>query len=458
MSISISSSLLSSSGTSTTGLGQGIDVQGIVSQLVSAAQAPERQWQAQQQQLDVQVSTLNDLNSKIATLLDKVNSLKDPAGSIAARTVTSSQSGIVSASAIAGTPSGNHVVVVSSLAKTGSYYTNAVASSSTPLTLGSFTIQIGSGSPVTITVDNTNNTLTNLAASINNQNLGVTASVVNDANGARLSIVSNSSGAANDITISNDTTGMGFTKAVTGSNASLIVDGVPVSSASNTVTGVLPGMTLNLVSASPGTEVAISVTSNTDTVTKGVQDFVDAYNTIIQELSAQFTFNATANQAGPLAGDSAARVVQSQLLSALTYSITGNGSISSLRDLGITMNNDGTLTVDSSKLSDAVSNNFAQVQTFFQGVSGSQPPSGFATILATQLNQLTDPTQGAFNVDIKGMTDTKASLQNQIDDFEVYVASQQQQWFTYYDRVNVMLQQLPLLQAQLQAELGNSSK
>ena len=95
------------------------------------------------------------------------------------------------------------------------------------------------------------NTLNGLATYINNQNLGVKASVITDSSGSRLALVSQTSGAAGEITLSNDTTGtngkgMGFTDAVDGKDASLTVDGIPIDSASNTVTGVIPGVTLTL--------------------------------------------------------------------------------------------------------------------------------------------------------------------------------------------------------------------
>ena len=176
-----------------------------------------------------------------------------------------------------------------------------MASSTTPLAAGTFTIQVGSQPATTITIDDTNNTLDGLAAAITNANMGVTASVVNDSNGARLAIVSNTSGAASDLTVNNAGSGLSFTKGATGTDASLTVDGVPISSASNTIANTVAGLTLNLVGAAPNTQVQIAVSPDTDKVTQAVKDFVTAYNTIIQDLTSQFTFNTTTSSAGPLA-------------------------------------------------------------------------------------------------------------------------------------------------------------
>lgn len=445
-----SSAILTALSSSNTGMGSGIDVASTVASMIAALRAPEIQWQRQQVGLQYQINALNQLNTEVSNLSTAIDALNDAGGAIGARSVTSSQSGIVTGSAANSAATGSHIVVVNNLASTASYYSDVVASSSTPLTTGDFTIQVGNGQATTITIDSSNNTLDGLAATINQKNLGVTASVVNDASGARLAIVSNSSGLASDLTISSVVNGLGFTKGASGLNASLTIDGIPVSSASNTVSGAVTGLTLNLLSSAPGTQVQIGISADTARVTQAIKDFVSSYNTLIQDLNAQFTYNSGTKSAGPLAGDSAARLVQNQLLGDISHSTNGTNGFNTLQSLGISMNNDGTLTVDDATLSDAVTNHYADVQTFFQAADGS----GFASVMHTQLFSLSSPTKGAFNVEIKGNTDTQHGLQDQIDNFEVYIASQQQLLTTQYERVDVLLRELPLLQQQINAELG----
>jgi flagellar hook-associated protein 2 len=450
---STSASILNSLSASGLGAGQGIDVTSTVNQLIAGLRAPEQVWQTQQQLLQGQVSALTQLNTEVTALANAVNNLSDPAGGLTARTVTSSQPGLVTATASNATSAGSHTVVVNSLATSSSYYSSSVASSSTALATGTFTVKVGGGQAATITIDNTNNTLDGLVAAINGQNLGVRASVVTDSSGARLAIVSNNSGAASDLTITNIANGLSFTKGVTGADASLTVDGVPISSASNTVSGTAAGLSLNLVGADPSTPVQIVVNPDTTQVTQAVTDFVSAYNTIVQDLSSQFTYNTTTKSAGTLAGDSGARLVQDQLLSAVTYTAAGTNPINTLASLGITMNNDGTLSIDSATLNTAVNSNFAGVQAFFQPATGT----GFAQYLGNQLTPLTDPTQGAFTVEINGMNASEKSFQDQIDNFEVYIASEQTLLTAQYTQVNLALMQLPLLQQQINAELGYTS-
>lgn len=440
---------MSSIDTTTLFSGQGIDVTSAVSQLATAARAPETAWQQQQQALQSQGSALNQLNSDLSNLLDKINALKDISGALGAVNTTSSNSSVATVTAQPGTASGSHVLIVNNLASTSSYYTDPVATSSTQLTDGSsFTIQVGSGSPTTITLDSTDDTLQTLATKINNLGLGVSANVVTDATGARLALVANNSGAASDITVSSDTTGLNFTKAVTGTNAALTVDGVPVSSASNSVSGVVAGLTFNLVGSAPNTEVTVGVASDTSAAVTAVNDFVSAYNSAIQDLNAQFSYSAGSQTAGPLSGDTNARLVQQQLLSFASLSVPGAGSFSTLGSLGIKMNNDGTLTVDAPTLNNAVSGNYQDVKNFFESASG------FATNISGQLSQLTDPTEGAFYVEIKQDQTTYKGLQSQIDDLETYIASKQTQWLAMYNQINVTLQQLPLLEQQINAELS----
>jgi len=433
--------------TSTLFSGQGIDVTSIVNQLVAAARQPETAWQQQQQDLQSQEGALNQLNSDLSALLDKINSLKDISGAAGAVTTSSSDSSVATAQAGAGTAPGTHVLVVSSLATTSSYYSDPVASSSTALSAGSFDLQVGSGTPTTITI-NSGDTLSSLASEINGMNLGVTANVVTDANGARLSLVAQNSGAASDITISNDSSGLNFTKAVTGTNASLTVDGVPISSASNSVSGVVPGITFNLVGAAPSEQVTVGVAADTASAIQGVTDFVSAYNTVIQDLNAQFTYNSGTQTSGPLSGDTMARMVEQEVLGFATSTVSGAGSLTSLASLGISMNDDGTLSVDSSQLAGVAGSDWQDFQNFFQSASG------YGATVSNQLAQLTDPTEGAFYVDLQNDQTTYNSLQQQIDDLETYIASEEQTWLDQYNQINVTLQELPLLQAQINAELG----
>lgn len=440
------SSLLSALGSSSSG----IDVSQAVSQAMSALSAPETQWETEQQTLQSETSAETQIQTDVSNLQTSLTALGDPAGALTSMSVGSSDSSVVSGSAESGTAAGNHVVVVNNLATTASWYSDSEASGSTNLSSGTFTLQVGSGPATQIQIGNGVDTLDQLASYINGQNLGVTASVVNDSSGSRLAIVSNTSGAASNFTISN-ASGLNFTQAVTGQDASLTVDGIPIDSASNTVTGAVNGLTLNLQSASPDEEVDVSIAPNTSQIAQAVTNFVNDYNTAIGDVNTQYTVGSN-NQEGVLAGDSVVSLLQDTLLSAGSYSGGGNG-VGTLADLGITMNGDGTLTLNSATLNNAIQNNFSGVQAFLQGTASN----GFVSYLNNQLNTLTDAASGAFTLDLQSISAQNTTLQNDINNYQTYLNNQQTVLTNEYNQADIVLQEMPEQIAQVDAELGISN-
>jgi flagellar hook-associated protein 2 len=437
------SSLLSALGSSSSG----INVASAVSQAMTALSAPETNWKAQQVTLGTQTSGIDQIQGDVDALQTSLTTLSDPAGALASMTASSSDTDVVNASAAVGATAGTHVIMVTNIASSASAYSNAVATSSTPLATGSFTLTPGSGAATTIQIGSGVNTLDELASSINTQNLGVTASVVNDSSGSRLALVSNNTGSADGFTVS-AASGLTFTQTSTGQDAVLNVDGIPIDSASNTVSGVLNGVTLNLVGAAPGGQVTVTIAPDANTVSQAITSFVSAYNTAIGDVNTQYTVSAT-NQEGPLASDSSVQILQGNLLSIAGYTGGGNG-VSTLSDLGITMNSDGTLSVNSTTLNNAVQNNFSAVQNFMQGASSN----GFASFLNTQLNTLTAPGTGAFTVDLQSISSENTDLQNQINNFQTYLNAQQTLLTAQYNQADITLQEIPEEEAQINGELG----
>ena len=434
-----------------TSLGQGIDVQQFVTLALSDDQANITNLQNTQSILNAQTTALAKITADLNNLQSAVFALNDPLGAVASQTATSSNSNVLGATAASSAVPGVHTVVVTSLATTSSYYSDPVTTSSTPLATGSFQFQVGANGPVTVTVDSTNNTLDGLAAAINNLGAGVRASVITDANGARLALVSETTGASGDITVSNNTTGLNFTKAVTGANAALTVDGVPISSASNSVSNVINGVTLTLVAPAPASPITLTVSPDTTQAADAINKFVAAYNTAIADINAQFNVASDGTGGGPLEADGSLREAQSSLLSAISYSISGNSGIVNLAALGVNLNNDGTLTVDSGALNSALSSNFAGVQTFLQSTTG-----GFANNLSSVLTNLTDPSAGVLGLDASGISQSSRDLGQQISNLQASLAVRQQQLTQVYAQVNATLQQLPLLQAQLSQQLASA--
>ncbi len=335
---------------------------------------------------------------------------------------------------------------------------------------GSFDLQVGpNGTVEPIPVDSTDgtNTLAGLATYINQHNLGVTASVITDTSGARLSLVSQTSGAAGALHITNDTTGTGgldFTQAtdgnghVLGADAQLTVDGIPVSSGSNTVTGAIPGVTLTL-SGTSTSPVTLAIQPDLTQVGTAINNFVTAYNQVITDINAQYAYDGTSGTPPPLLGDPSLDLLQSQLLNGITTSITGNNGLVNLQSIGIQLQQDGTLKVasstspDSMSLNDALTNDFSAVQNLFQSAASSTAGAGVATALNTSLVSLNDPTNGPLNLDMAGITSNVTDLNTQITDFQYQLQQTQTQLMNEYSLINTTLEQLPETLAAINSQL-----
>ena len=346
-----------------------------------------------------------------------------------------------------------------------SWSSGSVASSTSPLSASTFNPADGTTSPTssfnlsdgttskTMTVKN-GETLDQLASDINSQGLALTASVVSDSNGAHLQI--NSNAPSSGFTISADPT-FAFTQASKGANASLTVDGIPISSATNTVTGAVKGLTINLLNASFGAQVNLTVAPDASQVSTALGKFVADYNSAIGLVNTQFSFDQASGTQGPLGSDPVVRSLQSTLMQAISYSsgsAAANGGISSLASLGISVQNDGTLALDSTKVANAINNNPSGVQNFFQGAA----LNGFSASMVKQLSTFTNASNGAFTVDLKSIASATTNLANEISDFETnYVANQKTILTSMYSKAEIALQQLPTQLKQIQAQLGNNS-
>src|ERR1700686_2176836 len=457
----LGSTLTSGTGSTGTGVGQGINVQQFVQFAVAGQQASITALEAQQTSLNSQASELSTISSNLSALKNAAAVLNDPLGSLNAEVATSSNSSILTANASGVAIAAAHTISVTNLATTSSYYTDAVASSSTALATGdTISISVG-GQPVTsVTIDSTNNTLDQLVAAINSQTSAVQANIINDANGARLAIVSATSGIPGNIGVTGSlhltdagNTAINFNQAVAGLNAKLSVDGVPISSTTNTVSGVINGVTLNLaaptVTNGIDNPVSLTVAPDTSQATTALNNFASAYNAVVTEINKQFTVAADGSGGGPLEADNSLRQVQSLLLGAISYSVSGNNGIVNLASIGVDFNNDGTLSVNNSTLSSALSSNFAAVQNLLQN-----SPTGFSHNLSQVVSLINGPGTGILSLDTQGITNISQGLTQQINTLQAALVVQEKNFTAIYSRVNATLQQLPLLQNQLTQSLA----
>ena len=239
----------------------------------------------------------------------------------------------------------------------------------------------------TVLIDSTNNSLQGIRDAINKANIGVTATIVSDGSATpnHLVLSSTKTGANSSmkITLSGDSGGApdaalqsllgydpGGTQSLQQNTAAqstlLNVNGIPVSSETTSVTGAIQGV--NLTVGTVGS-ASLVVAKDTASVTNGVNAFVKAYNDLSTAISTVSGFNPDTKQAGPLLGDSTVQTLQAQLRKQLSVGITGlTGGLTNLSQVGIAFQKDGTLTVDSTKLQSAITNNFSDIAGLFAAV------------------------------------------------------------------------------------------
>lgn len=415
--------------------GQGFDVASTVTQIQASEQAIETPWQNQLTALKAQDTALSSLGTDLSTLTTSVQALTDFSGIFSAKEGSSSNPDLLSlSSADATAQSGSHTITVSQLAQTSSDVSTAISNASDTLS-GSVTIQ-----GTVFNIGSSDDTLATLSAAINSAAIGVSSSVITDSSGSRLSIVSGTSGAAGQLSISSSLSGASsgaitFQTGETGQDANLTVDGVSVTSPSNTVSNAIPGVTFQLLATS-ATPVQVQITNDTTDIAKAIGSFVTAYNAVVKDVNTQEGNDSSGNPE-PLYGSPTMATIQSGLTGAL-FGGAASGSINNITQLGLTLNDDGTLSLDSSTLTSVLNSNFSDVTGFMQN-TGS-----FGQTLSTALNNLgTQAPNGAVYLAQQQNSSEESALNTDLTKENATLASQKTQLTTELNTANEILQSIP---------------
>jgi flagellar hook-associated protein 2 len=421
--------------------GQGFDVASTVAQIQAASSAIENPWNSQLTALQAQDTAFTSLGTDLSTLTSSIQALTDFEGVLSEKEGSSSDTNTVALTTAATTATaGSHTILVGQLATTSSAISGTIANANDTLS-GSVVISVNGKSQPPISADG--DTLSQLAAAINSAGIGVTASVLTDTNGSRLSLVSSTSGAPGQLdlsasSLSDSGNSLGFTTQA-GTDGSITVDGATLDVSSNTVTNAIPGVTLQLLAQSTGTTpVQIEITNDNTDVEAAVNNFVQAYNKVANDLSAQ-TGNDASGNPEPLAGTTLLSQLQTSLSGAL-FGGQASGSINSLEQLGIEVESgtSGTLTLNSDTLANALNSNFADVTGFFQN-AGS-----FGQNFASTLNNLgTQAPDGAIFLAQQQNSSEETDLKADITNENALLATQKTQLTTELNQANQILQSIP---------------
>jgi len=446
-----------------------LDVPTLVSQLMAVERRPIDKLNAKITSYETKISSYGTLSSLVSSFQ---TASKGMSTSLEKLSATPADASVLTATAGSTAVPGTYAVNVSQLAQSQNLVAAGQASSTaaigdgtaTTVTFdlgtisgGTLTNGVYSGAAFTsngsgtasITVDSTNNTLEGIRDAINSAAMGVTATIVNDGSGTpyRLALTSSNSGLSNSLKITTsggdgsidsllgyDPAGtQNLTQTLAAQNASLTVNGIAITSASNTVSEAIQGVTLTLKTTT-STPSNLTVTRDTAAINTAATGFVEAYNALASQIKSRFAYGTDPKTAGSLAGDGTLRFMQEQLRGIFNTPASG-GTLTSLAQVGISLQKDGSLLLDSSKLDNAISADFSDVTNLFSS------STGYATRLeawaksALAIDGLIDTRTKSLNKYVKDQNDAVDRLENRM-------SALQKKYTTEYTNLNLMLSRM----------------
>ncbi len=463
---------------STAGVGSGIDIPNLVNSLIEAEKTPAtKRYDKQEAELLAQVSAFGTLKSALSTFQDSLSSLKF-ASTFNNVTTSSSNEDVLTATGSSIAKPGNYTLEVEDLAQAHSLSSKSFEETSSPVGTGTLTFSFGSfdsdandfvsnpdKASKTVTINDDDNSLQGIRDAVNAAKIGVTASIINDGTGYRLQFTSDDTGLDNGLKITvsdnsdtSDTDDSGLSQLafdpdpsnaanshmnedMEAQDAKFTLNGLSITSASNTVNTAISGVTLNLNgTTAANTPVRLNISQNDTKITEAVNGFVEKFNELTVTLKQLSSYDSATEQAGPLLGDSVIRNVESQIRRMLSTTSKGpDGNIYSLSSVGITTNREGQLSLDSSKLQKALSSNrdvLAQIfsakgqttdnQVNFVASSKNSQTGEYGINLTTMASRgtLSGSAISSFPVVIDGSNDGLSLLVNGYNSGNIYLTQQ----------------------------------
>lgn len=456
---------------SSAGVGSGLDVKSIVSQLMAVEQQPLQLLNTKESSYNATVSALGTLKSNLSSLQTAAQTL-NLSSTFSTLKASVADSSALSANVTGAATAGTYNVEVQHLAQPQKLVSSGYANTTSVVGTGTITIDLGSYSdagspPVTftanpdatqtkITIDSSNNTLQGIRDAINNANAGVSATIINDGttNGYRLALTSTNTGSKNAARISVAETGAAglaqiaydgstggvsnMTQNVAARDAVIKVDGTTITKQSNTITDAIQGVTLNLTKEmTSGSTTQLTLTRDNSAITNALNSFVTAYNAVNSTIAKSTAFNATTGQGSVLTGDATVRTVQTQLRSALTNIIPGApGGLSMLSDVGITFQDDGSLGLDTDKLNQVLANPSKDIGKLFSKSGGVD---GYGTRLNNLLSGMIFGNNSLMNSRIDGINSSIKDINNQITKENSRLADIESRYTSQFSALDTLL-------------------
>jgi flagellar hook-associated protein 2 len=368
-----------------TGVLSSSQITSLIQQASAAYQAPANALRSQEQPIQTKVSDLGKVQGALSSLQSAMSGLAD-IESLTQRTVTTSPSAAVSATATNAAALGTYSLTNIHLAEAQSLISSGYASASASLGTGSLKIQVGSGPATTVTITSTDDSLSGIANAINQAHAGVEATVLFDGTSYHLVVTGAATGTANAFTLSGSggLTGLsyapgssgssGLTRTQAAANAGFSLNGVAISSGSNTISGVVPGLTLTLAASGSAT---VQVSQSVDALDKAAQSLVSALNNVLGTINQYASYNPTSG-GGPLLGDVGLSLVRTALLDAITSPAVGaaqNTPYGSLSAIGFSITSGGTVALDDAKFQSAAEADYGAVAALLGEAGAASNPN-----------------------------------------------------------------------------------
>lgn len=371
------------------GLVTGIDSSSIIDSLLSIQQQQVDRLNLRKQEILEQKTSIGLVESRLAALQGSLTQLaRAGSNAFTGRTVAISDESIISAATSNSAVPGNYRLTVNSLARSHQVKSNAFASGESTVQTGTYSIQVGNAAAVDIVIDDSNNTVSGLVATINDAGIGVGAAVIDDGssgNSYRTLLTSKETGTSHGISVN-------FTPEPASTDTALVFDfdnpvqaatdasitigsgsgAIDVSGQTNQIDEVIPGVTLDLLKADVDTEVSIDIRRDVEKAKTQIQSFVDSYNEFIGFVNEQFRFDPESGQTSNLFGNRSLAAIRDELVRAVQSPVAGLDPESNrLGQIGVTLNDIGELQFNASKFEEASDNGngLDTMQKLF-GISG----------------------------------------------------------------------------------------
>jgi flagellar hook-associated protein 2 len=445
------------------GVGSGLDVAGLVSKLVQAEGAPKAaQLDQAEAKVQAKLSALGSLRSALASFRDTLTVLKD-ASKFQGRQATLSTPDFLTASASATAVPGSYSIVVDRLASAHKLQSGDYLAADS--VVGTGTLQIATGGEVfQLEIDAESNTLAGVAAAINASAASqkVQATVITGSGAARLTITARNTGEDNALVITQSGgdgglaalefphSGTGLNEIAEALDARAFIDGLLVTSDTNTITGAIAGVDLTLVVASEGEATEVAIGYDRTAARETVESFVKSYNALVDSLKKLTSYNAETRQGGPLFGDGGVRNLVDQLRRELSSSVAqADGAYDTLAKIGITVQLDGKLAVDSADLDAAFTADFDAIGELF----GSED-----TGLAVKLDARLEPylaSQGVFDSRTASLKSSIEAIADRREALNQRLVALQTRYTKQFNALDSLLAQLQGTSNFLAQQLGN---